>query len=164
MGVVCDDARTTPDGKLDVEGMFNDLYAPGFPAKQDRMVLVLVVEWDRDDHGRFQFRVDLNGPDGRPSLTVDGHTEVDRRPPDRPPARTRLIMPLEEVIFPRPGPYRFEARMKGRTFPGPTLHLVERDAPPTPEGPESEPGSRGQEDRRGRVRSGHPGEDREHGG
>lgn len=140
LGLVCDDARTTPDGKLDVRGVFNDLYAPGFPAKQDRMVLVLVIEWDRDDQGRFQFRVDLKGPEDRPSLTVDGHTEVDRRPPDRPPARTRLIMPLEDVIFPQAGPYRFEARMKGRTFPGPMLHLVERDAPPPAEeeGSESE--------------------------
>lgn len=130
LGLVCDDARTTDEGKLDVQGIFNDLYAPGFPAKQDRMVLVLAIEWDRRDQGRFQFRVDLNGPDGSPSLTVDGHTEVDRRPPERPPARTRLVMPLEDVIFPRAGKYRFEVRMKGETFPGPTLHLVEQEAAP----------------------------------
>lgn len=130
LGLVCDDARTTDEGKLDVQGIFNDLYAPGFPAKQDRMVLVLAIEWDRRDQGRFQFRVDLNGPDGSTSLTVDGHTEVDRRPPERPPARTRLVMPLEDVIFPRAGKYRFEVRMKGETFPGPTLHLVEQEAAP----------------------------------
>lgn len=133
LGLVCDDARTTPEGKLDVEGVFNDLYAPGFPAKQDRMVLVLAVEWDREDEGRFQFRVDLVGPPDKPSLTVDGHTDVDRRPPDRPPARTRLVMPLEEVVFPEPGRYRFQVRMKGQTFQGPSLHLVERDEPPEPE-------------------------------
>lgn len=131
LGLVCDDARTTPEGKLDVQGVFNDLFAPGFPARQDRMVLVLAFEWDRDDQGRFQFRVDLTGPDGEPSLTVDGHTDVDRRPPERPPPRTRLVMPLEEVVFPSPGRYRFEVRMKGRTFDGPSLHLIEREPPPT---------------------------------
>lgn len=130
LGLVCDDARTTDEGKLDVQGIFNDLFAPGFPAKQERMVLVLAIEWDRRDQGRFQFRVDLKGPDGRPSLTVDGHTEVDRRPPERPPARTRLVMPLEDVIFPEPGKYRFEVRMKGETFPGPALHLVEQETAP----------------------------------
>lgn len=130
LGLVCDDARTTDEGKLDVQGIFNDLFAPGFPAKQERMVLVLAIEWDRRDQGRFQFRVDLKGPEGRPSLTVDGHTEVDRRPPERPPARTRLVMPLEDVIFPEPGRYRFEVRMKGETFPGPTLHLVEQETAP----------------------------------
>jgi len=153
LGLVCDDARATPEGKLDVQGIFNDLYAPGFPAKQDRMVLVLAVEWDREDQGRFQFRVDLKGPEGRPSLTVDGHTEVDRRPPDRPPARTRLVMPLEDVIFPRPGTYRFEVRMKGRTIPGPTLHLVEQDAPPQGESDGSGVEGRRSAEEAGRITS-----------
>ena len=130
LGLICDDAGATPEGKLDVRGVFNDLFAPGFPAKQDRMVLVLAVEWDREDQGRFQFRVDLVGPEGTRSLTVDGHTDVDPRPPDRPPARTRLVMPLEDVVFPVPGRYWFRVRMKGRTFEGPSLHLVEKDQAP----------------------------------
>lgn len=141
LGLVCDHARTTAEGKLDVHGIFNDLYAPGFPAKQDRMVLVLAVEWDREDEGRYRFRVDLEGPGEKPSLTVDGHTDVDRRPPDRPPARTRLVMPLEEVIFPEPGRYRFRVRMKGRSFPGPCLHVMEREEPPEVEEPSGPPES-----------------------
>lgn len=131
MAVVCDDARVNPEGKMDIHGVFNDLYAPGFPAKQDRMVLVLVVEWDREDEGRHRFRVDLEDEEGKPSLSVEGYTDVDLRPADRPPPRTRLMMPIEDAIFPRPGPYRFMVRMKGRTFTGPSLYLVEADeAPP----------------------------------
>ena len=128
LALVCDDARDTPDGKLDVHGVFHDLFAPGFPARQDRMVLVVAVEWDRSDDGRFRFRVDLVDADDRPSLTVEGETDVDRRGPDRPPARTRLIMPLENVVFPQPGAYRFLVRVKGRVFDGPTLHLLESPA------------------------------------
>lgn len=124
LALLCDDARITPEGKLDIHGVFNDLYAPGFPARQDRVVLVLVVEWAREDHGRFQFRVDLVAPDGRPSLTVNGHTDVDARPAERPPARTQLVMPLETVIFPVPGPYRFRIRVKGVEHDGPTLYLM----------------------------------------
>jgi GrpB-like predicted nucleotidyltransferase (UPF0157 family) len=131
MAVVCDDARLNSEGKMDIHGVFNDLYAPGFPAKQDKMVLVLVVEWDREDEGRHRFRVDLEDEDAKPSLSVEGYTDVDRRPSDRPPPRTRLMMPIEEAIFPRPGPYRFMVRMKGRTFTGPSLYLVQADeAPP----------------------------------
>ncbi|HSM61396.1 MAG TPA: hypothetical protein VK849_11385 [Longimicrobiales bacterium] len=129
--LVCDEAGLGPDGKLDVHGVFNDLYAPGFPAKQDRMVLVVVVEWDRSDEGRYRFRVDLEDQDGRPALSVDGYSDVDRRAEGRPPPRTRLIMPLEEVVFPRPGAYRFRIRIKGETFAGPSLYLVEAaEAPP----------------------------------
>jgi hypothetical protein len=124
LSLLCDDARVTPDGKLDVHGVFHDLYAPGFPARQDRIVLVLVIEWERQDEGRFTFRVDLLAPDGRPSLTVNGHTDVDRRPLDRPPARAQLVMPLETVVFPAAGAYRFRVRVKGKELEGPTLHLM----------------------------------------
>lgn len=128
--LVCDDARMRPDGKMDVEGVFNDLAAPGFPARQDRMVLVTTIEWDRGDEGRIAFRVDLLGPDGKPSITVDGHTDVDPRPADRPPPRTRLILPLEGVVFPRPGRYAFEIRIRGRKLRGPSLFVMEA----TPDG------------------------------
>lgn len=130
LALVCDEAHETPEGKLDIRGVFNDLYAPGFPAKQERMVLVAVLEWDHRDEGRHQFRVDLVGPDGKPSLTVDGHSEVDPRPEGRPPGRTRLVLPLEEVVFPRPGRYTFQVRVKGQTFRGPSLHLVETGGAP----------------------------------
>lgn len=131
LAVVCDDAQLNAEGKLDVRGIFNDLYAPGFPAKQDHMTLVLAVEWDREDEGRYRFRVDLHDPDGKPILSVDGHSDVDRRPADRPPPRTRLVLPLDEVIFPRPGPYEFRVTMKGRAFNGPSIYLVEADQLPT---------------------------------
>ena len=108
-------------------GVFHDLAAPGFPAKQVRLVLVTVIEWGRADEGRNKFCVDLTTPDGRKALTVDGHTEVARVPQDRPPPRTRLILPLEDVIFPVPGSYRFEIRVKGRRFRGPSLFLIAGD-------------------------------------
>lgn len=125
LALVCDDARMRPDGKMDVDGVFNDLAAPGFPARQDRMVLVTAIEWDRSDQGRNKFKVDLKGPDGKLSLTVEGETDVDPRPAHRPPPRTRLILPLENVVFPQAGRYRFEIRVKGQTLPGPSIFLME---------------------------------------
>ena len=123
LALVCDHAEETADGKLDVHGVFNDLAAPGFPAKHD-MVLVMTVEWSRDDIGHYDFEVNLTGPSGQTSMTIQGHSEVDRRNPDRPPARTRIVMPLQEVIFPDPGEYRFGIRIKGRDYEGPSLFLM----------------------------------------
>jgi Family of unknown function (DUF6941) len=143
LALVCDEARMRPDGKMDVEGVFNDLAAPGFPATQDRMVLVTTIEWDRGDSGRNKFRVDLVAPDGRPSLTVDGHTDVVPRPPDRPPPRTRLILPLENVVFPRAGRYSFEIRIKGKRMRGPSLFVMEGEVG---EGADEDPRAPGQEE------------------
>lgn len=127
LALVCDHAEETPEGKLDIQGVFNDLAAPGFPARHD-MVLVMVVEWARDDVGQFSFQVDLLGPSGEPTMTIKGHSDVDRREPDRPPARTRIVMPLQDVIFPEPGPYRFRIGVKGRSFDGPSLYLIRVEA------------------------------------
>lgn len=121
----CEHAQLRPDGKLDIHGAFHDLAAPGFPAKQDDMVLVAALEWDPGDAGRYQLKVDLVGEAGHPALTVNGETEVRAPGPDGRPARTYLIMPLQDVVFPAPGAYRLELRIKGRTHEGPLLHLWE---------------------------------------
>ena len=122
---VCEDARPTPDGKVDVHGVYHDLSAPAFPAQQDRLVLVLVLEWNRDDHGRHLFKADLVDDRGDVSLTVEGETTVHTPEPGQPPARSRLIMPLEGVVFPHPGQYSFRVKVKGRTLEGPGIYLVE---------------------------------------
>lgn len=122
---VCDDAQQRPDGSLDLHGVRFDMSAPGFPASRDRMVFIMVLEWERQDEGRFQFKVDLLDPEGNPSMTVDGHTEVTAVEPHRPPPRTHLIMPLQDVVFPAPGDYRFQIQARGKTFEGPALFLQE---------------------------------------
>jgi len=124
---LCDDAGEDTGGKLDVKGIFHDLLAPGFPAVQERMVLVLVIEWGRKDQGRYNLKAEMVGPDGGVVLTVDGHSDVDARPPERPPARTRLIVPLEKVVFPRAGKYHLRVIVKGERFRGPSLHLLETE-------------------------------------
>ena len=122
---VCEDARPTPDGKVDVHGVYHDLSAPGFPAKQDRVVLVLVIEWNHEDHGRYLFKADLEDDEGDVSITVEGETEVHQPKPGQPPARSQLIMPLEGVVFPHPGQYTFRVKVKGQTLEGPGIFLME---------------------------------------
>lgn len=125
LALFCDEAHERPDGKLDVQGIFHDLFAPGFPATQERMVLVFVLDWDRTDRGQYQLKAELVAPDGRVVLTVDGHSDVSPMPPGHPPARTRIVMPVENAVFPNPGRYHLRVVVKGKRFRGPTLHLVE---------------------------------------
>ena len=126
LALVCDHAEQTATANSTSAESFNDLAAPGFPAKHD-MVLVMVMEWSRDDIGHYDFEVNLTGPSGQSTMTIQGHSEVDRRDPDRPPARTQIVMPLQEVIFPEPGVYRFGIRIKGRDYEGPSLFLMQLD-------------------------------------
>jgi hypothetical protein len=127
---ICEDAHPTSNGRVDVGGVYHDLSAPGFPAKQDRLVLVLVLEWDAGDHGRYLFRADLEDEEGKPSLTVEGETEVHAPQPGHPPSRSQLVMPLEDVVFPHAGQYTFRIKVKGQTLEGPGIYLMEAEPEP----------------------------------
>ncbi|HUF49558.1 MAG TPA: hypothetical protein VMN60_01915 [Longimicrobiales bacterium] len=108
LATVCEAARERPDGRVDLIGVFNELSATGFPAVQDRMTVVFIVEWEPGESGRLPLRADMIDEQGRKLLTIQGHTEVDEQGTERAPAQTRLIMPLEKVVFPVAGRYRFE--------------------------------------------------------
>ena len=124
---ICDDARPTPEGKIDLHGVYSDLSAPGFPAKQDKLVLVLVLEWAPSDEGRYLFKADLEDDEGNITLTVEGETEVRAPAPGHPPSRSQLIMPMEGVVFPHAGQYTFRVKVKGQTLQGPGVFLIEAD-------------------------------------
>lgn len=129
LSLVCDQATQDREGRLHVQGQYLDLYAPGFPAKHD-LTLVMVLEWSRGDHGRYNFTMELLDPDGAPSLKGEGHTEVSTADPNGPAPRTYYIQRLEDVVFPKPGAYRFRIQVKGRWTDGPVLYLWETDEAP----------------------------------
>lgn len=106
LALACEDARTRPDGRLDFIGVFDELNAPGFPAAQDRMTVVFIMAWLEGQEGRQEFTADLIDADDRKVLTIEGHTDVTAGHGSGRP-KTQLIMPLERVVFPHEGEYRF---------------------------------------------------------
>lgn len=121
----CEHAEARQDGRLDVHGIFHQLFAPGFPAKQDHMVLALALEWDEEGEGRREFKIDLVDPSGSPSLTISGHTDVSARIPGEAPPQTRLVLPMQEIVFPTAGTYFFELKVGEERWTLAPLHLVE---------------------------------------
>lgn len=122
---VCDHAEPQ-DNRLDVHGMFHELFAPGFPAAH-QMVYVLGVEWDVEEPGRKDFKIDLLDPGGAPSFTIQGHTEVSLRRQGDPPPRTVLILPVQEVRFPTEGTYFFQLQVDDVVQTVSPLHLLKLD-------------------------------------
>ncbi|MCH9006208.1 MAG: hypothetical protein IH838_13090 [Proteobacteria bacterium] len=120
----CTDAGAGPDGKLSIHGIFNELLAPDFPARQDKMILVGIIEWQRVLEGRIPFTVNLNDPDDLSIFSIEGHTDVETRPASKAPAKTQLILPLKKVMFPVPGHYRVQININGTELAGPSMHLM----------------------------------------
>lgn len=126
LSLACDDARVRADGKLDIHGVFNELQAPGFPAVQDRMTVVFVMEWPPSVQGQVQLRADLVDDDEQKILSIQGHTDVHARAAGHSPPQTRLIEALEEVVFPHPGRYRFRMTAAGETVEAFEMFVRER--------------------------------------
>lgn len=124
--LLCEHAHAREDdGRLDVHGVFHQLYAPGFPAQQDRLTVAVALEWDAGEEGRVDFRVDLVDPSDSPALTISGHTDVGPRQEGEAPPQTRLIMPLENIVFPVVGTYRFVLQIgEDRRVLAP-IHLIQ---------------------------------------
>jgi|TARA_Y100000310_G_C20684529_1_gene818107 hypothetical protein len=122
--VFCERAVTGSDGKLNIEGIYNELYAPDFPAKQEALVLSGTLEWRRETEGMQPFTVHLLDPHDKPIFTIEGQTEVDARSEARAPAKTHLIFPLENLVFVNPGRYRIVVLVSDGELAGPSLHLL----------------------------------------
>lgn len=122
--LLCEDARERGDGRLDVHGVFHQLYAPGFPAQQGRLTLAVAIEWEPHEQGRIEFAIDLVDPNRAPVISITGHTEVGERQPLMGPPQTRLLMPLENIPFPDEGTYLFELKVGDTRLPLAPLHLI----------------------------------------
>ena len=123
--LVCEEAANRPDGRLDAHGIFHQLYAPGFPAQQDRLTLALALEWDAGEADRQHFKIDLIDPSRSPCLTVNGYTDITPTVEGEAPAQTRLLMPLQDIVFPTVGSYLFVLDVGGQSYELAPLHLVE---------------------------------------
>jgi hypothetical protein len=126
LAVICEAARERPDGRLDIIGVFDELHAPAFPAVQERMTVVFVMEWGADEAGSQPFRADMLHSNGRKILGLEGHTVV--HPPGAGRAITRLVQPLDKVVFPAAGEYHFELVAGGSIVEVAGLRLTESPA------------------------------------
>ena len=122
--LLCEQAQERHDGRLDVHGVFHQLYAPAFPAQQDRMTLAVAVEWEPHERGKIEFSIELVDPSRSPALSITGHTDVSELAPVQGPPQTRLIMPLDGVVFPAEGTYAFELVIAGERQRVAPLHLI----------------------------------------
>lgn len=123
--LLCEQAQERPDGRLDVHGVFHQLYAPGFPAQQAQMTLAVAIEWDAPERGRrTEFSIELVDPSRSPVVSITGHTDVAEQQPLQGPPQTRVVMPLDNIVFPAEGSYTFELVVNGERQRLAPLHLI----------------------------------------
>lgn len=124
LSLIAERVQERPDGRLDAAGVITELGAPGFPAAQENVTAVFVLSWSAEEHGRQAFRADLMDEAGERVGTLQGHVDVERRAPDQPPVHTKMLFPIERIIFPHPGGYHFELVAGGESRRACSLHVA----------------------------------------
>lgn len=119
----CHRAGSDDSGQLEIRGIFDELRAPSFPARQPRMRLAGLVSWNEGERGRVPFLIELLDPGDKVVFTIQGFSEVQESPGSAAPPRTQLNLPLEDVTFPEPGRYRVRIDVDGTQVYGPSLYL-----------------------------------------
>jgi hypothetical protein len=105
--LAADYANITGDGKLNVLGIFNDIYSYNFPARHSAMHLVAKLGAELGEYGQTRnFTVKLLDEDGNQIMDISGQFQVPKGERGRKP-EVNIILELKDVVFPKPGLYQF---------------------------------------------------------
>lgn len=106
--LVADYANIAEGGKVNVMGIFRDIYSPAFPARQPEMFLVVILQASAAEKGQKRnVTIKLINSDASQML-MDYSQVFDV--PDAPPGRKseiNIILRMRDLVFLKPGPYSF---------------------------------------------------------
>jgi len=111
LALLADGANVSREGKLNVFGIFDTIFARAFPTTHPQMQLVLRFEADPDEGGRRDVEVQFVAADGRVLFRLPGAVSVQRVAGDR--TRMDHILSLNNVQLEHAGRYRFNVVVDG---------------------------------------------------
>ena len=105
--LAADYANITGEGKLNVMGIFNDIYSFNFPARHSSMHLVAKLGAELGEYDQTRnFVVKLLDADAGHIMDVSGKFQIPKGERGRKP-EVNIILELKDVVFPNPGIYQF---------------------------------------------------------
>ena len=107
LAVLCDAANVSREGKLNILGVFSDLWAGQFPCTHPSLTLVVGLEATFTERGEHAVDIRLVDADGGELLKLDGRVNVQGPRPGR-PIFTQAILQLNNISFPKPGSYTLD--------------------------------------------------------
>jgi hypothetical protein len=131
LAVVADAANVSQEGKLNILGVFDTIWAREFPCRHAAMVFVLRARADFTEQGAHQLEVRLIDADGAQLFKAEGPLHVPHGIPGR-PIRPHVILGLAGISFQKPGDFSFEVTVDNRHVRSVPLHVMAAPQPPRP--------------------------------
>lgn len=112
LALLADAATVDGTGKLNILGIFDRISANAFPARHERMCLVLRFSATMAEAGSHTVEIRLQGPEQDELLRLDG--EMNLGPGRGGPGsliRVPHVLNLDGLVLPVPGAYTFDVRV-----------------------------------------------------
>lgn len=130
VAVLCD-AATDDNGKLNLLGAFDTIYAPQMPAFHPQCAVALRVTFQPGDEGTRRLSLNFINADGRSILQVPDMQVPVTLPDDVHFLTRNFIVNIQQLKFDEPGLYSVDVRMDNEAVAGVPL-LVRQLAGTTP--------------------------------
>ena len=105
--LTADYANITREGKLNVMGIFSDVYSSQFPARHPSMHIVAKLGAELGEYGQTRdFIVKLLDEDGNQIFDLSGQFQIPKGERGRKP-EVNVILELKDIVFLKPGIYQF---------------------------------------------------------
>lgn len=115
LALLADAATVDPTGKLNILGVFDRISAGSFPARHERMVLVLRFSAGMAEAGSHEVDIRLKGPEGEEMVRLDGEMQLSPGPGSAGGViRVPHVLHLDGMVLPRAGVYAFDVRVDGQ--------------------------------------------------
>jgi hypothetical protein len=127
---VADAATISSDGKLNILGEFNCIWASNTPVTWPRMMYVARIELEPDDPKELDIQLSLLNPDSAlvgPVIQLQGSLQGGG--PIGTGGTAPVVLQVDGATFPEFGSYHFEMRVGGIQRARTYIHVLERPKP-----------------------------------
>ncbi|HEX3718871.1 MAG TPA: hypothetical protein VH595_12960 [Verrucomicrobiae bacterium] len=130
VAVLCD-AATDYNGKLNLLGTFDTIYAPQMPAQHPQCSIATRIAFDRMEEGRHKLVLNFVDEDGQPIMdSMDVPVEV-IFPPDATFISRNFIVNIQQLKLDKIGLYSVDLSMDGQPLSSIPLAVKQIDQKPT---------------------------------
>lgn len=109
LGLVADSANVSQEGKLNILGIFDTIYAFNFPCKHNQMTLITKIQAGLNDahHIDRKLAINLVDEDANTTFAMDGKFNF-KNTPEGERGTTSSIIVITDLLFKKPGNYFFK--------------------------------------------------------
>ncbi|MBI3734627.1 MAG: hypothetical protein HY259_14410 [Chloroflexi bacterium] len=128
---LADYAGLSIDRKLNIMGVFSNIFAPNEPIIHPQMYVVFQLDFEPAEAGRKAVKIVLQDADGRELVSMGGEIEIGRPTPGQ-RSTFNQIAQMNGTVFPKFGQYEICILINGRTEATIPLNAIRAEQPARP--------------------------------